>query len=105
MARNRNRASAQSSQTYMEQVVSALKQNPNAINVIKANCQYYQEQAYLKKGLKRTIEHLEWVLAADDNIERICQQIMADDHIGNKCRQYPLLFKGVTPPKKNRIKN
>ncbi|KID55748.1 hypothetical protein JF50_15410 [Pseudoalteromonas luteoviolacea] len=101
MTRSRNRASTQSSQTYMKQVVDALRQNPTAIGVIKANCQYYQEQAYLKKGLKRTIERLEWILAADDDIERICQQIMADDHIGNKCRQYPLLFKGVNQSQKS----
>ncbi|MCF6439638.1 hypothetical protein L1077_09375 [Pseudoalteromonas luteoviolacea] len=84
----------------MEQVVSALRQNPEAIEIIKTNCQHYQSQAYLKKGLKRTIEHLEWVLAADNDIERICTQIMADDHIGGKFRQYPLLFKGVNSAQK-----
>ncbi|ESP94447.1 MULTISPECIES: hypothetical protein [Pseudoalteromonas] len=102
MTRNKNRVSSQSSQEYIAQVVTSLQQDPALLEIVKANCDYYQQQQFLKKGLKRAIEHLEWVLAADDDITRICQQIMADDHIGTKFRQYPLLFKGVILASKNK---
>ncbi|MBQ4835068.1 hypothetical protein [Pseudoalteromonas luteoviolacea] len=102
MTRTRKRINSQSSQEYMEQVVTSLLQDPALLEIVKANCNYYQQQQFLKKGLKRAIEHLEWVLAADDDITRICQQIMADDHIGMKFRQYPLLFKGVILAGKNK---
>ncbi|MBE0390007.1 hypothetical protein PLUTE_b1128 [Pseudoalteromonas luteoviolacea DSM 6061] len=38
---------------------------------------------------------MQWVLAVDDDIDRICKQIMSDDYIGTRLRKYPLLFKGV----------
>jgi hypothetical protein len=41
------------------------------------------------------IERFDWVFEATNDVDQICEQIMADDYIGNRLRRYPLLFKGV----------
>jgi hypothetical protein len=40
---------------------------------------------------------MEWVFEANLSCDEICQQILADDYIGNRIRRYPLIFKGVLP--------
>jgi hypothetical protein len=80
---------------YIASVIEELNSHPEKLNIIKENCDRYKQQIYLKKGLLLAIERFEWVFEVDDDVERICVQIMADDYIGNRIRRYPLLFKGV----------
>ncbi|MCF2856041.1 hypothetical protein L1286_01030 [Pseudoalteromonas sp. SMS1] len=94
--RNRVCRTDSASTQYLEKVIAVLKAEPHKISILKRNCEYYQKQQFLKKGFQRAIEHMQWLLAVDDDVERICNHIMAEDYIGNKLRQYPLLFKGVT---------
>ncbi|TQF67449.1 hypothetical protein FLM44_19890 [Pseudoalteromonas luteoviolacea] len=93
--RNSPRRPRDTSTQYLEQVVLTLRSEPHKISVIKSNCDYYQKQRFLKKGFQRAVEHMQWVLAVDDDVDRICKQIMSDDYIGTRLRKYPLLFKGV----------
>ncbi|WP_247671151.1 hypothetical protein [Pseudoalteromonas sp. MMG005] len=80
---------------YLNSVLNELRVKPEKLRIIKANCEYYKTQVYLKRGFLLAIERIEWVLALDNDIQRICNQISANDYIGNRIRLYPLLFKGV----------
>ncbi|AUJ71988.1 hypothetical protein [Pseudoalteromonas sp. NC201] len=80
---------------YVSKVVEALRGNPSKLKIIKQNCDEFRQQRFLKRGLLLAIERFDWVFAVDDDVERICQQILADDYIGKRLRRYPLLFKGV----------
>ncbi|ATC94941.1 hypothetical protein [Pseudoalteromonas tunicata] len=80
---------------FIRLVIAELKRSPDKISIIKQNCDYYRQQTFLKKGFLLAIERFDWVFEVDDDIERICQQIQADDFIGNRLRRYPLLFKGI----------
>ncbi|MBE0362715.1 hypothetical protein PULV_a0261 [Pseudoalteromonas ulvae UL12] len=80
---------------YIERVIEELRQYPTKLAIIKRNCDEYRSQLYLKKGFLLAIERFDWVFEVDDDVERIAQQILADDYIGQRLRRYPLLFKGV----------
>lgn len=82
-------------QSYIEQAVANLKQNPAKLRILRENCELLAQQYSMNKGLLRAIERVEWVFCVDDDIERICKQILDNDYIGNKIRRYPLLFKGI----------
>ncbi|MDW7548551.1 hypothetical protein [Pseudoalteromonas peptidolytica] len=91
----RPRPERNQTRVYIEQVVVALKANPDKINIIKRNCSEYRQQSFLKRGFLLAIERFDWVFAIDDDVHRICEQILADDYIGKRLRRYPLLFRGV----------
>ncbi|MEC8327181.1 MAG: hypothetical protein VX100_14025 [Pseudomonadota bacterium] len=82
-------------QQYLKSVIAALQAEPEKLNIIKQNIAHYQSQAYLKRGFLRALERMEWLFEANLTIDEFCQQIMADDYIGNRIRRYPLIFKGV----------
>ncbi|MBQ4833455.1 hypothetical protein J8L70_09415 [Pseudoalteromonas sp. MMG010] len=82
-------------QQFIQAVVAELKANPNKLKVIKSNLEHYRQQTHLKRGFLLAIERFDWVFDATQNIDEICQQILANDYIGNRLRRYPLLFKGV----------
>ncbi|KZN69333.1 hypothetical protein [Pseudoalteromonas luteoviolacea] len=83
------------SEDYIYRVLAELQSHPNKLATLHDNCEFYQQQQFLKKGFQRAIEHMQWVLAVDKDVNRICTQIMADDYIGIRLRKYPLLFKGI----------
>ncbi|WP_419148819.1 hypothetical protein [Pseudoalteromonas 'SMAR'] len=91
----RPRAESKQTRHYIDRVITELLQQPHKLSIIKANCEYYRQQSYLKRGFLLAIERFDWVFAVDDDVERICQQILADDYIGKRLRRYPLLYKGV----------
>ncbi|KAF7764566.1 hypothetical protein PCIT_b0602 [Pseudoalteromonas citrea] len=80
---------------YLIEVLSELQRAPHKVEIIKRNCDYYKTQIHLKRGFLTAIERIELVLVIDHDIERIRQQILANDYIGNRIRRYPLLFKGI----------
>ena len=81
--------------TYIQEVLSALKSNPEKIEILARNCDEYKQQMHLKRGFLRAIERLEWVIHASKDIEQFEKSILADDYIGEVIRRYPLLFKGI----------
>ncbi|WP_256096683.1 hypothetical protein [Pseudoalteromonas luteoviolacea] len=93
--RRRQKRDNNTCEDYIYKVIAELQNSPNKITTLNENCEFYQQQRFLKKGFQRAIEHMQWVLAVDDDIARICNQIMADDYIGIRLRKYPLLFKGI----------
>ncbi|CAM3782302.1 MULTISPECIES: hypothetical protein [Pseudoalteromonas] len=80
---------------FIAHVVQQLRAQPSKVNIIKRNLEEYRQQRFLKRGFLTAIERFDWVFEASDNIEDICQQILADDYIGKRLRRYPLLFKGI----------
>lgn len=82
---------------YFVSVTEELRHHPKKLEIVRQNLAYYQSQSYLKSGFLKALERMEWVFEANLSIEQICQQIMADDYIGNRIRRYPLIFKGVLP--------
>lgn len=80
---------------FISKVVSSLRADPCKLGIITSNLDEYRKQRFLKKGFLTAIERFDWVFEASDDIEDICQQILADDYIGNRLRRYPLLFKGI----------
>jgi hypothetical protein len=82
---------------FINQVITELKANPSKVAIIKRNLAHYRSQTHLKRGFLTAIERFDWVFAASNDIDFICQQILADDYIGQRLRRYPLLFKGVLP--------
>ncbi|KPV96259.1 hypothetical protein AN214_01605 [Pseudoalteromonas sp. P1-9] len=80
---------------YLKAVIAALQADPEKLNIVKQNIAHYQNQAFLKRGFLRALERMEWLFEANLTIDEFCQQIMADDYIGNRIRRYPLIFKGV----------
>ncbi|SFT57060.1 hypothetical protein SAMN04487870_0856 [Pseudoalteromonas sp. DSM 26666] len=91
----RNRSTSSRNLQFINQVIAQLKAEPEKLQLIKNNLAYYRAQTHLKRGFLLAIERFDWVFEATDNIDEICDQIMADDYIGNRLRRYPLLFKGV----------
>ncbi|CAM4189415.1 hypothetical protein [Pseudoalteromonas byunsanensis] len=81
--------------TFIIAALDELKAHPSKLTIIKQNCQHYKQQAHLKRSLLIAIERFEWVFEVDDDVDRIIEQILAEDYIGNRIRRYPLLFKGV----------
>jgi hypothetical protein len=80
---------------FIRDVLSELKRSPHKVQFIKDNCDYYKTQVHLKRGFLTAIERIELVLVIDNDVDRITQQILANDYIGNRIRRYPLLFKGI----------
>lgn len=80
---------------FINQVVDILKADPSKLNIIRRNLDEYRQQQFLKRGFLLAIERFDWVFEATNDVDQICEQIMADDYIGNRLRRYPLLFKGV----------
>ena len=99
MQRNsgRSRAPRKNNQhsLFISNVVQQLRENPSKIAIIKRNLEEYRQQRFLKRGFLIAIERFDWVFEASDDIEDICQQMLANDYIGNRLRRYPLLFKGI----------
>lgn len=80
---------------FINQVIAALQADPSKLAIIRNNLNEYRQQQFLKRGFLLAIERFDWVFEATDDVQQICDQIMADDYIGNRLRRYPLLFKGV----------
>jgi len=80
---------------FINQVVDNLKADPSKLNIIRNNLDEYRQQQFLKRGFLLAIERFDWVFEASNDVNQICEQILADDYIGNRLRRYPLLFKGV----------
>lgn len=80
---------------YLLSVINALRANPEKLAIVKHNVDEYQSQQYLKRGFLVALERMEWLFEANLSIDEFCQQILADDYIGNRIRRYPLIFKGV----------
>ena len=91
----RNRPTSSHNLQFINQVIAQLKAEPEKLQLIKNNLAFYRAQTHLKRGFLLAIERFDWVFEATDNIDEICDKIMADDYIGNRLRRYPLLFKGV----------
>ncbi|MBB1368892.1 hypothetical protein H5154_21370 [Pseudoalteromonas sp. SR44-5] len=80
---------------FIAKVVQQLRDDESKLAIIKGNLEEYRQQRFLKRGFLTAIERFDWVFEASDDIEDICQQILADDYIGQRLRRYPLLFKGI----------
>lgn len=91
----RKRSDSKLNTAFINQVIAALKSDPSKLAVIQENLEQYRSQRHLKRGFLLAIERFDWVFEASDDVNFICEQILADDYIGNRLRRYPLLFKGV----------
>lgn len=91
----RKRSDSNLNAAFINQVIAALKSDPSKLAVIQENLEQYRSQRHLKRGFLLAIERFDWVFEASDDVNFICEQILADDYIGNRLRRYPLLFKGV----------
>lgn len=91
----RKRSDSKLNTAFINQVIAALKSDPSKLAVIQKNLEQYRSQLHLKRGFLLAIERFDWVFEASDDVNFICEQILADDYIGNRLRRYPLLFKGV----------
>ncbi|MEG3757706.1 hypothetical protein V5096_07070 [Pseudoalteromonas carrageenovora] len=91
----RKRSDSKLNTSFINQVIAALKSDPAKLAIIRKNLEYYRNQHHLKRGFLLAIERFDWVFEASDDVNFICDQILADDYIGNRLRRYPLLFKGV----------
>ncbi|MBH0011804.1 hypothetical protein I6F48_04740 [Pseudoalteromonas sp. SWYJ118] len=91
----RHRPTSKLNTTFINQVVEELRADPSKVSIIQENLEQYRAQTHLKRGFLLAIERFDWVFEASKDIDFICQQILADDYIGNRLRRYPLLFKGV----------
>ncbi len=91
----RKRSDSKLNTAFINQVIAALKSDPSKLAVIQENLEKYRSQRHLKRGFLLAIERFDWVFEASDDVNFICEQILADDYIGNRLRRYPLLFKGV----------
>ncbi|KPH62499.1 hypothetical protein ADS77_12420 [Pseudoalteromonas porphyrae] len=80
---------------FINHVIERLREDPSKLNIIRKNLDEYRQQRFLKRGFLLAIERFDWVFEASNNVDDICEQILADDYIGNRLRRYPLLFKGV----------
>lgn len=80
---------------FINKVIAELKNEPQKLSIVKENLEYYRAQSHLKRGFLLAIERFDWVFKATNDIDEICDQIIADDYIGNRLRRYPLLFKGI----------
>ncbi|KTF16750.1 hypothetical protein [Pseudoalteromonas sp. H105] len=89
------RASSRRHSNFIHQVIENLKADPRKLDTIRRNLDEYRQQQFLKRGFLLAIERFDWVFEATNDVDQICEQIMADDYIGNRLRRYPLLFKGV----------
>lgn len=94
-SRLRKRNQHPHNQQYILSVITALKAEPEKIAIVKRNVVEYQHQQYLKKGFLLALERMEWLFEANLTIDEFCEQLVADDYIGNRIRRYPLIFKGV----------
>ncbi|WP_440056518.1 hypothetical protein ACSLBF_20650 (plasmid) [Pseudoalteromonas sp. T1lg65] len=92
---NRVRPESEHSKRFITQVVARLKDDPSKLNIIRNNLSYYKQQRFLKRGFLIAVDRFEWVFEVDQDVNRICEQLLADDYIGKRLRRYPLLFKGV----------
>lgn len=95
MTRTKQKVVHVANQRYIEDAVNNLKRDPAKLSVLRNNCALLASQYSLNKGLLRAIERIEWVFCIDNDVDRICAQILSNDYIGNKIRRYPLLFKGI----------
>jgi len=93
--RIRKRTTNKQTTTFINQVITELQAHPEKLEIIRRNLNEYREQTHLKRGFLLAIERFDWVFEASNDVNFICQQILADDYIGNRLRRYPLLFKGV----------
>ena len=91
----RKRSDSKLNKAFINQVIAALKSDPSKLTIIQKNLEQYRDQRHLKRGFLLAIERFDWVFEASDDVNFICDQILADDYIGNRLRRYPLLFKGV----------
>ena len=92
---HRKEKSHAQNQHYLLSVIEKLKANPEKLAIVKSNVAEYKSQQYLKKGFVMALERMEWLFEANLSIDEFCQQILAEDYIGNRIRRYPLIFKGV----------
>jgi hypothetical protein len=95
--RERRRKSHPTQTEFFITVTQELTAHPRKLDLVRSNIAYYQSQSYLKAGFLKALERMEWVFEANLSCDEICQQILADDYIGNRIRRYPLIFKGVLP--------
>ena len=69
---------------FINNVVAELKSQPNKLAIIRKNLDEYRKQQFLKRGFLLAIERFDWVFEATNDVEQICNQILADDYIGNR---------------------
>ncbi|MCQ8878432.1 hypothetical protein NQT69_10515 [Pseudoalteromonas shioyasakiensis] len=94
-SQRRRRTTPTRNTLFINRVIAALQADPSKLAIIRNNLNEYRQQPFLKRGFLIAIERFDWVFEATDDVQQICEQIMADDYIGNRLRRYPLLFKGV----------
>lgn len=95
MNRPKQRTIHSANQLYIENAVNNLRHDPTKLSILRDNCHILATQYSFNKGLLKAIERIEWAFCIDNDIERICAQILSNDYIGNRIRRYPLLFKGI----------
>lgn len=81
--------------SYFEQALECLAQQPERIEIIKANLVYYQAQEHLPKSAKAAIKRFEYLLAVTEDPKEIANWVLEDSYEGQKFRQLPLLLKGL----------
>lgn len=72
-----------------------LQKHPEKIAIVRSNIEVFRSQRFLKRGFLNALERMLWVFDAHDDVNLICQSILADNYIGGAIRKYPLIFKGV----------
>ncbi|MGX5914326.1 hypothetical protein ACR0ST_06285 [Aliidiomarina sp. Khilg15.8] len=80
---------------YFRAVFAVLHENPERVERIVENLRYYQQQQHLPKSAYAAIKRFEYMLEVTQDVEEIEQWVMEDSYEGRKCRQLPLLFKGI----------
>ncbi|NMR25634.1 hypothetical protein HH219_08860 [Pseudoalteromonas sp. NEC-BIFX-2020_015] len=93
--RRKRRTENKNGSAFINNVIERLREDPSKLDIIRKNLDEYRQQRFLKRGFLLAIERFDWVFEASNNVDDICEQILADDYIGNRLRRYPLLFKGV----------
>ncbi|MBQ4800634.1 hypothetical protein J8L73_16090 [Pseudoalteromonas sp. MMG006] len=96
--RLRKRTTNKQTTSFINLVINELMSHPEKLEIVRKNLDEYRQQTHLKRGFLLAIERFDWVFEASNDVDFICQQILADDYIGNRLRRYPLLFKGVISP-------
>ncbi len=86
----------QQARLYLTAVFRKLASEPDLIAVVKENIDTFKGKQHIRNSAKKTLARLEWHFDAEQpDIELLATEVLADDYIGQKYREFPLLFKGV----------
>lgn len=80
---------------YFRDVFAALRAHPERVERIVTNLHYYQQQRHLPKSAYAAIQRFEYILDVTRDVDDIERWVMEDSYEGRKCRQLPLLLKGI----------